>query len=299
MNSYLQIAQAVLQKSRQPLSAREILRAAYRFQMVPKHLFGKTQYKTLQARLSEDMLRNRSKTLFARTAPGRFVLRQQLASSKADHDEYVAPLRAYQLKQFDVICADQEDIDAMWNGSVSVAPFSGLSAAFMRQIPLLEVENEPSLVHLRILVTIKCLNKFLSLNSMPTASGRSLGFSGYLKGKDADLFSSEPFGFDEASRRTIAEQTTLPKEDIDDLTALMAIKSLQCIKRLDQHEASGSVVLLTSYECAEPEKFISHIPAHRSARWVQIPTEINDRDSLEPVSRTVVDNHVLTLASSL
>ena len=82
MNSYLQIAQSVLQKSRQPLSAREILDAAYRLQLVPEHLFGKTQYKTLQARLSEDLLRNRKRTIFARTGPGRFVLREQLSKKK-------------------------------------------------------------------------------------------------------------------------------------------------------------------------------------------------------------------------
>lgn len=298
MNSYLQIAQAVLQKSRQPLSAREILDAAYRLQLVPEHLFGKTQYKTLQARLSEDLLRNRKKTIFARTGPGRFILRQQLSSTTTDNDEYVAPLRAYQLKQFDVICAAQEDVDAMWIRGGSIVPFTGIAKAFTRQLPLLEVEKEQSLVHIRLLVTIKCLGKFLSLNSMLTASetsGRSLGFSGYLKGMDADLFSVDSFGFDEASRRTLAEQTTLPKDDLYNLTSLIADHSLQCIRRLDQDEAGKSVVLLTSYECAEPDRLIAHIPTHRSPRWVQIPSEINNRDSLEPVSRAIVDNHVLDM----
>lgn len=296
MNSYLQIAQSVLQKSRQPLSAREILDAAYRLQLVPEHLFGKTQYKTLQARLSEDLLRNRKRTIFARTGPGRFVLREQLSKTKTDNDEYVAPLRAYQLKQFDVICAAQEDIDAMWTAGATVAPFSGLAKAFTRQLPLLEVEKEPSLIHIRLLVTIKCLDKFLSMNSMLTAneaSGRSLGFGGYLKGMDADLFSTDPFGFDEASRRTLAEQTTLSKEDLDGLTSLMADHSLQCIKRLNQDEAGNSVVLLTSYECSEPDKLLSHIPTHRSPRWVQVPSGINNYENLEPVSTIAVENRVL------
>ena len=187
----------------------------------------------------------------------------------------------------------------MWTTGASVAPFSGLAKAFTRQLPLLEVEKEQSLVHIRLLVTIKCLDKFLSLNSTLTASetsGRSLGFSGYLKGMDADLFSVDPFGFDEASRRTLAEQTTLPKDDLYSLTSLIADHSLQCIKRLDQDEAGKSVVLLTSYECAEPDRLISHIPTHRSPRWVQIPSEINNRDSLEPISRVIVDNHVLDMA---
>ncbi len=298
MKSYLQIAQAVLQKSRQPLSAREILDAAYRFQLVPEHLFGKTQYKTLQARLSEDLLHNRKNTIFARTGPGRFVLRQQLNKAVRENVEYVAPLRAYQLKKFDVICAAQEDVDAMWTCSTSYAPFSGLAQAFTRQLPLLEVENERSIVHIRLFVTIKCLGKFLSLNSNlkeSELSGRALGFSGYLKGMDADLFSVNPFGFDEASRRTLAEQTTLPKEDLHSLTSLIADQSLQCIRGLDQHKAGEAVVLLTSYECTEPDKLISHIPTHRSPRWIKVPAEINNLDSLEPVSRVVVDNQILDM----
>jgi hypothetical protein len=54
MNSYLTIASKVLSEARQPLSAVQILRAAYDLQIVPRDLYGKTQHKTLQARIAED-----------------------------------------------------------------------------------------------------------------------------------------------------------------------------------------------------------------------------------------------------
>lgn len=44
MNSYLRLAESVLKKSEQALSASEILEAAYRLQLVPEHLYGKTQH---------------------------------------------------------------------------------------------------------------------------------------------------------------------------------------------------------------------------------------------------------------
>ncbi|QWK79422.1 winged helix-turn-helix domain-containing protein [Ochrobactrum sp. BTU1] len=76
LSSYLEIAAYVLRSEKRPLSARAILREAYASGIVPHHLFGPTQHKTLQARLSEDILRFRESSLFFRTKPGVFFLRE-------------------------------------------------------------------------------------------------------------------------------------------------------------------------------------------------------------------------------
>ncbi|MBL0372610.1 winged helix-turn-helix domain-containing protein [Rhizobium sp. KVB221] len=78
MSSYLQIAEEVLRMARRPLSAQAILKHAYSLEIAPHHLFGKTQHKTLQARLSEDILQRREHSLFFRTRPGQFFLREFL-----------------------------------------------------------------------------------------------------------------------------------------------------------------------------------------------------------------------------
>jgi hypothetical protein len=78
LDSYLNIAETVLGHARQPLSAREILKHAYTDRLVPSHLFGRTQYKTLGARLSEDILIRRERSAFFRANPGRFFLRRFL-----------------------------------------------------------------------------------------------------------------------------------------------------------------------------------------------------------------------------
>ncbi len=75
MDAYLHIAEEVLRLERRPMSARAMLVAAYRHNIVPSHLFGRTQHKTLGARLSKDILERREKSAFFRTAPGRFFLR--------------------------------------------------------------------------------------------------------------------------------------------------------------------------------------------------------------------------------
>jgi hypothetical protein len=78
MDSYLEIAQRVLRTSRRPMTAVGILEAAYAARIVPKHLHGRTQAKTLQARLSEDILCSRYSAFF-RTEPGYFFLNELIS----------------------------------------------------------------------------------------------------------------------------------------------------------------------------------------------------------------------------
>lgn len=295
MNSYLQLAEAVLRKTKQPLSAPEILEAAYRLQLVPEHLFGKTQHKTLQARLSEDLLRNRERTTFARVAPGRFVLRSRLDVEDQSSEEFIAPLRAYQLKKFDVICADREELESIWKDRESFVPLTSILAAFSKQVPLVEAEQSLQLVHLRLLVSIKSLGRVLTVNSQRDPSygqGRSFGFLGYLKSVDIDLFSRDHLGLKEASFRTLQEQTGLPPQLIVQTIKTVELDSIDCLSLLDSSEAQNSVVVLTSFECDQPEKFASHIPAHRSPRWVRLPSEINDVTSLDPLSQKIFGSEV-------
>lgn len=301
MNSYLQLAEAVLNKTNQPLSASEILEAAYRLQLVPEHLFGKTQHKTLQARLSEDLLRNRERTAFARVAPGRFVLRSRLGVEDQSSEEFIAPLRAYQLKKFDVICADREELESIWKESESFVPLTSVLAAFSKQVPLVEAEKSLQLVHLRLLVSIKSLGRVLTVNSQRDPSygqGRSFGFLGYLKGVDIDLFSRDHLGLKEASFRTLQEQTGLPRQLVEQIIKTVELDAIDCLSLLDSSEAQNSVVVLTSFECDQPEEFASYIPAHRSPRWVRLPSEINDLDSLEPLSQKIFESEVALASMS-
>lgn len=74
MDSYLEIAERVLRAARRPMTAKGILNVAYQTNLVPDHLYGKTQHKTLQARLSEEILHFKNDGKFFRTEPGHFFL---------------------------------------------------------------------------------------------------------------------------------------------------------------------------------------------------------------------------------
>ncbi|MBZ9766555.1 winged helix-turn-helix domain-containing protein [Mesorhizobium sp. CA6] len=291
MNSYLKMSEAVLSKSRQPLTAREILDAAYRLQLVPDHLFGKTQHKTLHARLCEDILHNRRASLFARTAPGRFSLASRLEAG-GNKSEYVAPQRSYQLKQFDVLCADREGLDSALQGVTGLVEFTSIAQQFRRQVPLRIAEKDLRLVHLRLLVMICSNSGLLTLAAMDGAefgSGRAIGLLGFLRGSDTDLFSDEPYGIDSAARRTIAEQSSVSVRRIHELTSRHPARTLRCIRVADAYSRNNSVVLLAQYRCEKPDEFIRFFPASRAPRWMRVPAEINDISTLERVSSRFIE----------
>ncbi|MCP3460722.1 winged helix-turn-helix domain-containing protein [Bradyrhizobium sp. CCGUVB23] len=93
MDAYLDIASRVLREARRPLPPREILRRGLSSGIVPPSLYGKTQHKTLQARLSEDILSRRERSAFFRTRPGYFFLREFL-TDPAIPAEYRVPIVA-------------------------------------------------------------------------------------------------------------------------------------------------------------------------------------------------------------
>jgi HB1, ASXL, restriction endonuclease HTH domain len=115
----------VLRTARQPLSPREILRRAYAGGSAPARLYGKTQHKTLQARLSEDILTMRERSAFFRTAPGRFFLREFLADQTIPEQfrqPIVARRRKRQLPYRNALAFDWEQITPIISASKNFVP---------------------------------------------------------------------------------------------------------------------------------------------------------------------------------
>lgn len=75
------------------MTPRSILFEARKRDLVPYHLYGETQHKTLQARLSEDILDRREHSAFFRTKPGHFFLREFLADATIP-EAYRQPITA-------------------------------------------------------------------------------------------------------------------------------------------------------------------------------------------------------------
>jgi len=120
MDSYLLIAQKVLERARTPLTPRQILREAYGLGLVPEHLRGATQHKTLQARLSEHILDFRESALFFRTEPGKFFL-SGLLNDESIPAEFRRPIvarrRIRELRRRDVLAVPKKMLPLQANGT--------------------------------------------------------------------------------------------------------------------------------------------------------------------------------------
>ena len=123
LDAYLNIAENVLGNARRPLTPREILNHAYTEHMVPPHLHGRTQHKTLGARLSEDILIRRERSAFFRTNPGQFFLRRFLTDVGIP-EKYRTPIiarrRERELQRGTILCLDAADLPAMTGFEFSV-----------------------------------------------------------------------------------------------------------------------------------------------------------------------------------
>jgi hypothetical protein len=93
------------------MTAKGMLSAAYRAGIVPAHLYGKAQHKTLQARLSEDILASRNDSKFFRTNPGVFFL-SSLLPDDAIPNKYKQPFtarrRTRDLRRFPALAFDYD-----------------------------------------------------------------------------------------------------------------------------------------------------------------------------------------------
>ena len=200
-----------------------------------------------------------------------------------------------------MICAEKRVVASLWWENETSVPFTQVAAAFKKQIPLREAEANANLIYLSVLVTIRSADRFLTLASSQGANAlRTLGLSGCVKGVDANLFASEPFGIDHAARRTIGEQSAARTQEIDNLSALVSFNKLQCIRLSEVAGASGAsdtVLLLTSYQCNDPDNFLRRFPSHRLPRWTRVPCEINHLEGLEPTSKWLIGRWMVDGAS--
>ena len=101
-DSYLDLAESVLKLAMRPMTPQEILHRAYVGGLVPRHLHGKTQHKTLTARLSIDILKFKERSKFFRPWPGRFFLSEFIQDETLPREfrtPIVAQRRSRQLRK--------------------------------------------------------------------------------------------------------------------------------------------------------------------------------------------------------
>jgi hypothetical protein len=303
MDSYLDLATTVLRQVRRPLDARQILKTAYQLNIVPRDLYGKTQHKTLHARIAESMRGGHPRSAFVRTAPGRFFLRSFLDDPNIPTQykrEYPARPRAEQLRNFSVACFQR--VHAPY-----FPPRTLLGRDTLDQVPIesrsvSQVGSDATYLFLRTFVINKRLSHIAvrrSVYGLRDGMGSKLSFGclGYIKSDDRTMFSNEATGAVDASLRTASEQLDLPAADIDVIRRKYLIRILGLLVAPEDAKENSITAIVV---CDWPENLdpIARYVGGGALYWHPVEARFNDAGALDIWSREVFGLGVLDRLST-
>lgn len=220
-STYLTIAKDVLARAKRPLTARQILDQAYIDELVPSHLHGATQHKTLQARLSEDISALPDGSDFVRTGPGAFFLRSLWESDETPPEFrviYKAPPRKKELKRDLILCIELGS--AASDGYLSIRYLkTRFNQGHYRHLRWDEVRGNSSFSPVASFVVVYDHESLLSYRSgkfRPEADvikrPRSVGFGGVVLSSDGDLLYNSFYGIFGSGLNELTFGVGLPRE---------------------------------------------------------------------------------------
>ena len=282
------------------MSARAIINAAYRAGIVPEHLYGKTQYKTLQARLSEEILYNRRHTLFFRTEPGVFFLTEFMSDpaipqkfktafparrrtrdllnepSLALSTRYIMSDRFSQFHTWHELVEDAERHDAL----KYVDP-KATSADFTMIWSFSLVRRAESVLSYRIGRYRDDRDQF--------ANRRTIGFPGIVGFTDNTLFSEGDYGAAEGALDAVLTDLDLSLRAFTS-DGHIELPTSTDIVMLDRHEDRPTLLLIMQWNCPAWFEPTTRRLSLNDVCWFDLSTRINNIDDFEPWSRAALEH---------
>ena len=297
MDSYLEIAQRVLRASRRPMTAGGILETAYAASIVPRHLYGKTQVKTLRARLSEDVLRNQHSAFF-RTEPGYFFLNELVSdlSIPAKYKEkFESRRRTRDLHVAPFLAVDSSFVNGLGGELVSNWHDFIRTAESSNALHYLQTREDTD----RALVvwTFSVVRRGTEVLSYRTGRYRSdadtftnkrtIGFPGVISFFDCTLFSDGDYGAKENALNSILSDLDISAvavhgEKLADPQPRFAIRV---------HRSNGQPVLLVVLDWICPSWFepTTRRLSLNDPRWLDLRVSPNDIEDFEPWSKATLE----------
>jgi predicted NUDIX family phosphoesterase len=228
--TYLRVAEIVLGKSLVPLSAREIVERGIEQGLFGDHVMSQTPQKSMQARLSMDILNRPGASSFIRTARGRFALRSSIDSKKASPNisdaenptEYVAERRVLRTPKEEVLCIPEAafgDVLTFQGIDTDATPILSrfLNTNSTAYVGRAEAEIRNDAKQFVTYVLVQCGQRllffrrsYLSRAAEFLRGSKCIGFGGHVSAADLDILSRSDYGLSSCARRELAEELYLP-----------------------------------------------------------------------------------------
>lgn len=297
MDSYLDIARIVLRARRRPMGAKSILAAARKADILPEHLHGKTQQKTLQARLSEDILHGREASLFYRTEPGQFALKEFLADSDFPAKwkvEFPARRRTRDLKRPGSLAIRRAMAASLENISISMSDFSERldgSDAVAAMHP--KDMKERGYCAIWTFSVVRRGDQVLTYrigryrdDRDTFANRRSIGFPGALAADDVSLFSTDSLGVRDCSVAVLQQDLDLSLATFEQ--SEKQIPKIECVTALADMDGHLDLVIVVLWESPDWFEPTTKRLSLNDPDWLHTRALPNDINDFEPWSARIL-----------
>jgi len=284
----------VLQAVRRPLTPRQIMAEAYKNGYVPGHLYGRTQHKTLQARLSEDILNQRDRSAFFRTAPGKFFLREFISEEELPvqfRTPIVARRRIRDLPKKGILALKRIAVEAILHDEdLSEREFANLVQAHRFRYLQTIQHTRPDDILVWSFVVILRGNQILSYRQGQYREGRDtfrqkrcVGFYNLVTGDDLTLFDQDDHGVLSSGIKAISMDLDLPAASLEEAGRLSRSGFVYAFTD-DHYDLLG----LIKCECPEWFEPLGRRLSLNNLAWLDATHCPNDPDDFDPWSQLML-----------
>lgn len=296
MDAYLDIARRVLRQARRPLPPREILRLGLSARIVPSSLYGKTQHKTLQARLSEDILFHRERSVFFRTKPGYFFLREFLSDPSLPAEfrtPIVARRRRRELAYPNALALDGETTAHLCRRNDVLPDQEVLDLLRSRRYHYAESSRSRSAEDVLVWSFVLVMRDHLVLTYRhgryredrdTFLKRRSIGFFSPVVHDDLTLFDQADHGIVSSGVRALSIDLNLPP-DLQ-LANSAELKCFVCARQ----DHPPSLLGLVTFEAPDWLEPFTRRLAINDLAWQDPTVQINHYEDFDPWSQLILEN---------
>jgi hypothetical protein len=274
-----------------------MLKIAYSSEIVPPELHGKTQHKTLGARLSEDILLRRERSSFFRTEPGHFFLREFLTDTSVP-ERYRIPLiarrRARELHRGMAMAFPHRALKHL-NGS-AVTPDA--------MLPLLQSSDlhyTPDVHHRGLddivvwsFVMVTRDECVLTYRHGRYREGRdaflkrrSVGFFTPVVDQDWDLFDKDDHGIVSSGLKAVVVDLHLPVEAVFG-KGRGEVAEIDYFFLYSEEQAPRDLLAVIRFECPQWFDPVKRRLAINDLCWMSLRDQINHLEDFDPWSQSVL-----------
>lgn len=284
--------------ARRPLRPTEILRDAYLTKLVPWHLHGKRQDRTLHARLSEDISRKRENSRFYRTSAGTFFLRQFLDDASIPPElrtEYFAPPRRKELARDAVLAIELEAITQHGGALKPVSAASLISSLKQGRYsyltyPQIVASTKSAAIHSFLVVHRH--DQVLSFRtgkffptSDPLYGKRSIGIGGAVFAADVDMLFESLFGIVANGISELCYGVGLPRRLAEKARYENQVKPWIGVPYRRSPDQAPILHVVLGYPCPDDFTPAKAALSLNDIRWVNASNPGNNIDDYDATSR--------------